>query len=60
MFLSPQEEERTSSYWEDNKIYTSGSIANLQRTPNEINESGAIASKANILVGQSCQTFKNI
>ena len=40
----PQEEECTSSYWEGNKMCTSGSIANLQRTPNEINKTGAIAS----------------
>ena len=41
--LFPQEEECTSSSWGDNKIYTSGSIANTERMLPEINESGAIA-----------------
>ena len=40
--LFPQEEECTSSSWEDSKMYTS-SIVNSQRMHTEINESGTIA-----------------
>ena len=43
--LSPQEEECTYSSWPDRKMYTFDSIANSQRMPTEINESGAIAKK---------------
>ena len=39
----------TSSSWEDSKMYTSDSILNSQRTPTEIDQTGAIA-KATILV----------
>ena len=41
--LLHQEEECTSSYREDSKLYTSGSIENSQRILTEINENGAIA-----------------
>ena len=41
--LSPQEEECTSSSWGDSKMYTSGSIANLQSMLTEIKKSGTIA-----------------
>ena len=41
-------------------MYTSGSIANSQRTPTEINKTCAIAGKVIILVKQSCQKFKDI
>ena len=41
--LLPQEEECTSSYREDSKLYTSDSIENSQRMVTGINESGAIA-----------------
>ena len=34
--LHPQEEDCTSSSWEDSKIYTSGSIENSQRMLTEI------------------------
>ena len=47
--LFPQEEECTSSSWGDSKMYTSGSIANLQKMLTEINKSGALA-KIRILV----------
>ena len=42
VYLFPQEEECTSSFWGDSKMYTSDSIANSQRMLTEINESGAI------------------
>ena len=41
--LSPQEEGDTYSSWGDSKMYTSGSIANLQRMLTETNEVGARA-----------------
>ena len=41
--LFPEEKECTSSSREDSEMYTSGSIANPQRTLAKINESGAIA-----------------
>ena len=41
--LFPQEEECISSSWGDSKMYTSSSIANLQRMQTEINENGTIA-----------------
>ena len=47
--LFPQEEECTSSSWGDSKMYTSGSIANLQKMLTEITKSGALA-KIRILV----------
>ena len=47
--MSPQEEECTSSSWGDSKMYTSGSIANLQKMLTEITKSGALA-KIRILV----------
>ena len=34
--MFPQEEESTSSSWEDRKIYKAGIIANSQTTPTEI------------------------
>ena len=41
--LSLQEEEYTSSFWGDSKMYTSGSIANSQgMLTTEINKSGAL------------------
>ena len=40
--LFPQEEECTSSSWEDSKMYTSDSIANSQRMLTKIKESGII------------------
>ena len=40
--LFPQEEECTSSSWGDSKMYTPGSLANLQRMLTEIKKSGAI------------------
>ena len=40
--LFPQKEESTSSSGGDNKMYTSGSIANSQRMLSEINKSGVI------------------
>ena len=49
--LCPQEEESTSSSWGDSKMYTSGTIANSQRTPTKINKNGVIA-KVRILVEQ--------
>ena len=65
IYLSPQEEECTSSSLGDSKMYTSGSIANLQRMLSEINKSGAIAKKGlewkviNI-TGRVSQTLKDI
>ena len=41
--LFPQEEECTSSSWEDSKMYTSSIIANSQKMQTEINESGTLA-----------------
>ena len=38
--LLPLEEECSSSSWGDNKMYTSGTLPNLQRMLTEINESG--------------------
>ena len=43
--ISHQEEEYTSSFWADSKMYTFGSIANSQRMPTDINESSTIAKK---------------
>ena len=43
--ISHQEEECTSSFWADSKMYTFGSIANSQRMPTDINESSTIAKK---------------
>ena len=43
--LFPQEEECTSSSWEDSKMYTSDSIANSQRMLTKIKESGIITKK---------------
>ena len=40
--LSPQEQECTSSLWEDSKMYTAGSLANSQRMLSQINEFAAI------------------
>ena len=65
IYLPPQEEECTSSSLGDSKMYTSGSIANLQRMLSEINKSGAIAKKGlewkviNI-TGRVSQTLKDI
>ena len=47
--LSPQEEEWTSSFSGNGKMYTSGNIANSQRMVAETNEGGAKA-KIRILV----------
>ena len=41
--MFPQEEECTSSSWEDSKIYTFNSMANSQRMQTEINESDTVA-----------------
>ena len=41
--LSPQEEECTTSFLGDSKMYTSDSIASSQRILTEINKSGTIA-----------------
>ena len=38
-------------FWGDNKMYTPSTIANSQKTPNEINQTGAIAN-VRILVQQ--------
>ena len=54
--LSLQEEECASSTWGGSKMCTSGSIANSQRSPTEINN-GAI-SKLRIL--EECRAFKAI
>lgn len=37
VYMSPQEEECTSFFLGDSKIYTSGTIANSRVTPAEIN-----------------------
>ena len=47
LYLFPQEEECTSSSWRDSKMYTSSSIANLQRMHTEIKESGTIVKVEN-------------
>ena len=49
--LCPQEEQRTSSSWGHNKMYTPGTMANSQtdRTPTKINKNGAVA-KVRLLV----------
>ena len=49
--LFPQLEECTYSFRGKDKMYTCDSIANLQRTPVEINKFGAIA-KVRVLVEQ--------
>ena len=49
--MFPHEEEYTSSSAEDNKMYTSSSIANSQSTPTSINGTGVNA-KLSILVEQ--------
>ena len=43
VYLCPQEEYCTSSSWEDNKMYISGTIANSQRTPTKVDKNGTIA-----------------
>ena len=43
VYLSPQEEECTSSSWGDSKMFRSGSIANSKRMLTEINNSGTMA-----------------
>ena len=43
VYLCPQVEYCTSSSWEDNKMYTSGTIANSQRTPTKVDKNGTIA-----------------
>ena len=49
--LCPQEEEWTSSYWEDSKMCTPGTISNSHRMPTKINKKAALA-KVRILVEQ--------
>ena len=51
VYLFPQEEECTSSYWGHSKIYTLGTMANSQtdRTPTEIDKNGAVT-KVEILL----------
>ena len=43
LHLFPKEEECTSSFWGESKMYTSRSITNPQTMLTEINESGAVA-----------------
>ena len=47
--LFPQEEECTSSFWGESKMYTSGSTANSKRMLTEINKSG-VTTKVSIWV----------
>ena len=59
VYLSPQEEDWTSSSWGDSKMYTFTSMASLQSMIAEISESGAIA-KVSIWVEVILQTLKSI
>ena len=57
LYLSPQEEESTSSSWASNKMDTTGSISNSQSMLTEINSSGSIAK---IRIWEKRDVFKNL
>ena len=59
VYLSPQEEDWTSSSWGDSKMYTFTSMASLQSMIAEISKSGAIA-KVSIWVEVIQQILKGI
>ena len=53
VYLCPQREERTSSSWGHNKMYTSGTIENLQtdRAPTKINKIVGVLAWKNLNFG---------
>ena len=57
LYLSPQEEESTSSSWASNKMHTLDSISNSQSMLTEINPSGSIAK---IRIWEKRDVFKNL